>query len=671
MTTAEDRLDTFTANDLEFDDDDAGDTLASVKIVTPPALGTLELDGTAVPINDVVVWDDIEDDKLTVAPERDAHGAPYTTFTFKVNDGTVYSNDAYTTTIDVTDAPAPVCTAPSFGVRREIWTGTLTVEEFSFMRSVTGYGFEVTTGISSLPSEEFSIGSNNYTIAGLLVENAGDLILNVAPTTQLTATEKAALRLHVCDEDFDFSVAVNRMDDTRYGWTETLDWSAPVVTRTLYLSLPANNDATGEPAITGTAQVGQALTADASPIMDIDGLPSSFTYKWFRVDSDGTSNEAEISGEIDATYTMTDDDVGKKVKVKVSFTVELSGDEERTSATYPSSGTVSGTNTAPTAANNTLTTGEDRAYTFEADDFGFMDADAVAALASVKIVTAPALGTLGLDGTAVLADGVVTKAQIDGDMLTITPARDAHGVAYTVFTFKVNNGTHDSAGAYTMTIDVTDAPAPVCTAPSYGDRREIWIGTVTVERIEHFLLVLYGFSEVPSAGTRLPSQSFSIGSNSYSIDGLAVTTSVSLAFSLDEFDQLTDIENAALRLHVCDVDYDFNTSSGFSDRTDTIWPTTLDWSHPETTRTLYLSLPANNAATGEPAITGTAQAGQELTADASPIMDTDVLTGVELHLQVVPRGLRRHLQRGGDFGRDRRHLHPDRRRRGQEGQGAR
>ena len=167
----------------------------------------------------------------------------------------------------------------------------------------------------------------------------------------------------------------------------------------------------------------------------------------------------------------------------MSFTDELSGEEERTSAAYPSSGTVTvaGPNTAPTAANNTVTTGEDRAYAFTADDFGFDDDDAGDTLASVKIVTVPLLGTLALDGTAVMADDVVTEAQIDADMLTFTPARDAHGAPYTTFTFKVNDGTVDSASAYTMTIDVTDAPAPVCAAPSYGDRREIWSGTVTVE----------------------------------------------------------------------------------------------------------------------------------------------------------------------------------------------
>ena len=128
-------------------------------------------------------------------------------------------------------------------------------------------------------------------------------------------------------------------------------------------------------------------------------------------------------------------------------------------------------NTAPTAEDNTVTTGEDRAYTFTADDFGFDDDDAGATLASVTIVTPPAAGTLALDGTAVMADDVVTKAQIDADMLTFTPARDAHGDPYTTFTFTVNDGTDDSASAYTMTIDVTDAPLPVCAAPSFGDRR--------------------------------------------------------------------------------------------------------------------------------------------------------------------------------------------------------
>ena len=119
-----------------------------------------------------------------------------------------------------------------------------------------------------------------------------------------------------------------------------------------------NNAATGEPAISGTAVAGQVLTATAGTIMDIDGLTGvDFTYQWLRVDADGTSNEEAISGEIAATYTLTAADAGKKIKVQVSFTDELSGEEERTSAAYPSSGTVTtiASTTAPALLSVTVT----------------------------------------------------------------------------------------------------------------------------------------------------------------------------------------------------------------------------------------------------------------------------------------------------------------------------
>ena len=173
----------------------------------------------------------------------------------------------------------------------------------------------------------------------------------------MTDIENAALRLHVCDGDYDFNTSSGVSDRTDTIWPTTLDWSHPVVTRTLYLSLPANHPATGEPAITGTAQAGQELTADASSIMDTDGLTDvDFTYQWLRVDSDGTSNEEDITGEIAATYTLTTADAGKKIKVQVSFTDELSGEEERTSAAYPSSGTVTAASTtAPALLSVTVT----------------------------------------------------------------------------------------------------------------------------------------------------------------------------------------------------------------------------------------------------------------------------------------------------------------------------
>ena len=107
--------------------------------------------------------------------------------------------------------------------------------------------------------------------------------------------------------------------------------------------------ATGDPVISGTVQVGEELTALTDGIMDEDVLDDVFTYQWVRVDADGTSNEEDISdATVDATYTLTDDERGKQVKVEVRFVDILGGEETRTSA---ATATLAGVpNTAATGA---------------------------------------------------------------------------------------------------------------------------------------------------------------------------------------------------------------------------------------------------------------------------------------------------------------------------------
>ena len=355
VTTQEGTPHVFASAEFGFDDADGSDALLRVTVVTVPGAGMLALEGTAVTANQVVPRTDIDDGHLTFTPAAGASGDSYASFTFRVSDGRDVSVDAYTMTIDVTPAPV-ACPAPDFEDRRKFWEGALTVHAGPLFNGFNSHG-----GTGALTPATFTIGRNVYTVSLVSTRSSatdrGDLLFGLTDplTDPLTTAEVAALRLHVCAEGFDFSDApIDFLGN--HEWEADLDWSMET-TRTLYLSLPANNAATGEPAITGTAQAGQELTADASPIMDTDGLPSSFTYKWFRVDSDGTSNEAEISGETDATYTLTAADAGKKIKVKVSFTDELSGEEERTSAAYPSSGTVtaSANTTAPALTSVTVT----------------------------------------------------------------------------------------------------------------------------------------------------------------------------------------------------------------------------------------------------------------------------------------------------------------------------
>ena len=46
-----------------------------------------------------------------------------------------------------------------------------------------------------------------------------------------------------------------------------------------------------------------------------------------------------------------------------------------------------------------------------------------------------------LDGTTVIANKVVSKADLDADKLSFAPAANAHGDPYASFTFKVSDGT--------------------------------------------------------------------------------------------------------------------------------------------------------------------------------------------------------------------------------------
>ena len=126
-----------------------------------------------------------------------------------------------------------------------------------------------------------------------------------------------------------------------------------MTTRTVHLSLPLNRPATGAPLITGTATVGQELAVDVTGIEDEDGLHDiEYTYQWVRVDADGTSNEGDITDATAATYTLTDDDLGKKVKIEVSFPDDFGSDEQRTSAPTE---TVVAAATAPTVSTVAVT----------------------------------------------------------------------------------------------------------------------------------------------------------------------------------------------------------------------------------------------------------------------------------------------------------------------------
>ena len=90
-----------------------------------------------------------------------------------------------------------------------------------------------------------------------------------------------------------------------------------------------NTPATGLPTISGTARVGETLRADISGIDDVDGMSGAvFSYQWL---ANEVNIDTDIAGATDPTYTLVADDLGKAIRVRVSFMDGASNVETLTS----------------------------------------------------------------------------------------------------------------------------------------------------------------------------------------------------------------------------------------------------------------------------------------------------------------------------------------------------
>ena len=152
--------------------------------------------------------------------------------------------------------------------------------------------------------------------------NDGSADTDIAGATNSTYT------LAGSDEGKTIKVRVAFTD--RGGYAESLTSDATETVSFAGQQQIANNPATGGPIIGGTARVGETLATDVLGIADEDGLENAtFSYQW--ISNDGTT-DADIQGETGATYTLTDANEGKTVKVRVSFTDDADNEETVTSA---------------------------------------------------------------------------------------------------------------------------------------------------------------------------------------------------------------------------------------------------------------------------------------------------------------------------------------------------
>ena len=92
--------------------------------------------------------------------------------------------------------------------------------------------------------------------------------------------------------------------DNKIKLWDTSEWAGtPVV----------NHAPTGAVPISGTAAVGETLTADASTVMDPDGPETlQFSYQWL-------ASDVMIAGATSRTYTLTENETGKTIRVRASY----------------------------------------------------------------------------------------------------------------------------------------------------------------------------------------------------------------------------------------------------------------------------------------------------------------------------------------------------------------
>ena len=226
-----------------------------------------------------------------------------------------------------------VCGVPALGSRRQLWSGLLRAGVVASQPREHGYSRTVAGRLSDT---DFSFGSSRHVIERLSTQRTGSaaqpIALRLVLDRALTADQKAALRLHVCDQPAmalsSSSLSSSRAEFRFLGY-DTFWFDG--YEATARLSLPANRAATGRPGLSVPSEyIGETLTASKGTVADADGLPaeSSFSWQWLRVD--GTT-ETAIAGATGTTYKATVADFGKRLRVRVTFTDGLGSKESRSS----------------------------------------------------------------------------------------------------------------------------------------------------------------------------------------------------------------------------------------------------------------------------------------------------------------------------------------------------
>ena len=650
----------FTGISISWSD---GDTVAMrLEIDNAKATGTPTVTGTPQ-VGDVLTADTSGIADADGLPD-DAQGYQYQ---WQSSDGTTTTNIAgataphyYPTNADVGKSikvqvifkdgngvsEGPLTSAPSAAIAGSgsvnvLWSTTMTVgKQTGQMLSVLGYSGD--TNFGSIADDEFSHGGTDYTVEDASYFSLG-LTFGVSP--ELGAAQLANWRFGVAGAGFDLDEGTHATQSGASGvrWTDhNQSWNEG--DRIALAVLLVNSPATGTPAISGTPQVGEALTAVTSGISDENGLPDDaqgFDYQWQR--SDDGNAWTDIAGATAPDYYTTDADAGKHIRVQVSFE---DGDDFDEGPINSVGGIMRGN-----VLDATLTAA------VGGPSVGYQTIGSQGALTpntfSYREVNHRVVGLITNGGNLIIRFNANPDTSAEDELtLVIGSSRfllsDAtHSTQNQTYTW-TNTGITWSAGQ-TVSIaiegDIYDATADVIVQPSTTVSVP-WSATMTVGEetggtLDGFLGSALNFVTTPF-GSLSDSTIDIVDGTSHSVEGVtydssgtgtltlytdpAFTGSVSLAYGADDTLATTDA-TAGTEGTIDKYDWSPHDDPGWSDGHRVA---------------LAIVTKKNVDATGTPVISGTPRVGEALTAETSGISDAngvpDAAQGFDYQWQSSPDG---------------------------------
>ena len=384
----------------------------------------------------------------------------------------------------------------------------------------------------------------------------------------------------------------------------------------------SNTAPTGAPTISGTPQVGETLTADTSAIADRDGLANvSYSYQWIRSDNGA---DTDIAGETDSTYTLVLADLGKTIKVQVSFTDDADNDE-----TLTSEATVAATATVPSAPQSLTVTSGSQIQELDVS-WQAPSANGGSGVTGYKVQWKESADSWDTETD-------VSETTVTGTTHTITSLTG--GVEYAVRVIATNVA-GDSPASTEARATPADSPASgeEGTETGESDSTAAWTASLTVGVSGSGSEAVWGYSWFLDGMGTLDKRTYNEGDQTIEVMAILMSNGF-VAFNVRPHPSVDFV------LTVDGTEFASADASEVKSQMliSYVWATTLDWAEDDRvalsltlkdTDSAEQSEPAENTpAIGLPTISGTPQVDETLTADTSAISDEDGLSNVSYQYQ--------------------------------------